>query len=84
MEERTVRQFLARDWQKAADAKREYWAGLFRDNPRAVWESAQALLAHVRRIRPAFPAAEERDADLSAHQALRSQLDRAADAFLRR
>lgn len=84
MEKRRIREFLARDWQKAADAKSEYWARLFRDDPRAVWESAQALLAHVRKIRPAFPASDERDADLSAHQALRAQLDRAADAFLRR
>ena len=80
MDERTIREFVARDWQKATDAKSEYWALLFRDNPRAVWESAQALLAHVRRIRPAFPD-EQRDADLSAHLALRSRLDRAADAF---
>jgi hypothetical protein len=79
-----IREFALRDWQSASRAKAEYWAGLFRDDPDALWESVQALLAHVRRVQPDFPTLEARDADLSGHLSLRSQLDRAANAFSRR
>jgi hypothetical protein len=84
MDRQAIREFVSRDWQSASRAKAEYWAGLYRDDPDALWDSAQALLAHVRRIQPDFPTDQARRADLSSHLSLRSRLDRAADAFARR
>jgi hypothetical protein len=80
----TIREFVLRDWQGASRAKAEYWAQLYRDNPEALWDSVQALLAHVRRVQPDFPTDEARAADLSSHVSLKSRLDRAAHAFSRR
>ena len=81
MDARSVREFLARDWDAVADARRDHWAALFNRDPRALWDAAQGLLAHVRSLRPDFPGDEEREADLQAHAALRSRLDAAAHAF---
>lgn len=79
-----IREFVSRDWQSASRAKADYWARLYRDDPEALWDSVQALLAHVRRVQPDFPTLEARDADLRSHLSLRSRLDRAAHAFSRR
>jgi hypothetical protein len=79
-----MRAFVSRDWQGAAESKAEYWAARFRENPQSTWDAAQALLAHVRRIRPSFPSDELRDADFRDHLTLRSRLDRAAHAFANR
>ncbi|HEY7569536.1 MAG TPA: hypothetical protein VH762_18280 [Gemmatimonadaceae bacterium] len=81
MDARTIREFVSRDWQSASRAKADYWVALYRDNPDALWDSVQALLAHVRRVQPDFPSDEAREADLSSHLALRSRLDCAAHAF---
>jgi hypothetical protein len=81
MDERAIREFVSRDWQEASQAKSEYLACLYREDPRALWSAAQALLTHVRRMRPDFPTAAEREADLRDHWLLRSRLDRAAHAF---
>ena len=84
VDRRALREFATRDWEMMAASKSDYWASRFRENPRVTWDAAQALLAHVRAIRPTFPAKEARDTDLSAHLTLRSRLDRAAHAFPRR
>lgn len=79
-----MRAFVRRDWQTAAESKADYWASRFRENPLSTWDAAQALLTHVRRIRPSFPSDELRDADFRDHLTLRSRLDRAAHAFANR
>ena len=84
VDQQALRDFASRDWSSVASTKTAHWAQMHRENPRAVWDSAQALLAHVRRLRPDFPTDEEREADLRDHLALRSRLDRAAHAFSRR
>ena len=84
MDQQALRDFASRDWSSVARAKTAHWAQMHRENPRAVWDSAQALLTHVRSFRPDFPTDEERQADLRDHLALRSRLDRAAHAFSRR
>jgi hypothetical protein len=84
VDRRAIREFVSRDWPGASQAKSEYLARLHRENPQALWNTAQALLTHVRRLRPDFPTAAEREADPHDHLLLRSQLDRAAHAFSRR
>ena len=84
MEPHALREYFRRDRDSVATAKLEYWGRVFRDSPQIVWESAQALLAHVREIRATYPSDAERDADLRDHLALRARLDRAADALSRR
>jgi hypothetical protein len=81
MDAHAVREFLARDWDAVADARRDHWAALFNRDPRALWGASQGLLAHVRSLRPDFPTNEDREADLGVHIAVRSQLDAAAHAF---
>jgi hypothetical protein len=79
--ERALREFLSRDWPAATNAKAEHWVRVYRENPEAVWDAAQALLAHARAVRPEFPNTEQREADFQAHLTLRLRLDRAAHAF---
>lgn len=85
VERRDIDAFVRRDWERTATAKRQYWVDRFqREGWRPAWDAAQALLAHVRRVRPDYPADAERRRDIEDHQALRATLDRLADAFLRR
>jgi hypothetical protein len=81
MDRRAIREFVSRDWQSASRAKADYWARLYRNDPEALWDSVQALLAHIRHVQPDFPTDEARDEDLRSHLLLRSRLDRAAHAF---
>jgi hypothetical protein len=74
-----------RDWFELESAKRAHWAAVYRQQGwRVVWDAAQGLLAHVRRVQPGFPAEEDRSADFADHLQLRSRFDRAAHGFPRR
>ena len=84
MNPRAIEEFVRRDWQRAGASKAEYWAGRFREDRRATWDAAQALLTHARLVNPPFPAARDRELDLASHFSIRSRLDRAAHAFARR
>lgn len=84
MDEHALREYVTRGWQEAAVAKAAYWAERFAEDRQATWEAAQALLAHARRVQPAFPTDSERDADFRDHVRWRDRLDRAADALARR
>ena len=79
-----VADYASRDWSRTSAAKAEHWAQQFKRDRQATWDASQALLAHVRSIRPDFPADEDRDADLRAHRALCAKFDRVADALTRR
>lgn len=80
-----VRAFVQRDWDALAASKTAYWAERFQsDGWQPAWQAADALLLEMRRARPDYPDEQERTLDFSAHLALRSRLDRAADAFSRR
>ena len=80
-----IEAFVRRDWREAATAKHQYWAERFRQEGwRPVWDAAQALLVHVRRVRPDYPTDADRAHDLDHHLAFRVALDRIADAFARR
>jgi hypothetical protein len=63
--------------------KQEYWVReRAARGPTATFEASQALWVHMRRLRPEWPSAEERRADLAHHVALKSAIDRAAGVFL--
>jgi hypothetical protein len=80
-----LRDYARRDWQRLATLKARRWAETFvpGELPRG-WRVAQALRVAVRRQRPDFPTARERQEDAAAHARLASLLARAADAFGRR
>lgn len=76
---------MSREWSLRESAERSHWAEIYRrEGPRALWDAAQALLAHMRAIRPEFPDDRTRAEDLAHHQALKDRIGRAAHAFTRR
>jgi hypothetical protein len=80
-----VRAFMNRDWDAVAASKIAYWAERFqRDGWRPAWDAGEALRAETRRVRPDYPNERERALNFADYLALRSRLDRAADAFSRR
>jgi len=71
--------FLARDWSTLESMDRRYWAEAFtRSGADPALRASMALRAHMRRIRPDWPSAEERESDLRHHVAFKRLLDRAA------
>lgn len=82
MDRDSVRAFLARDWELLAASKRAHRAARFRSSRgRSGLEVAQMLRECMRRVRPGWPGARERQRDLADHVALKRLLDRAARAF---
>jgi hypothetical protein len=79
-----VQAFMRRAWASAAAAKRAYWRERYATGDwKSAWDAAQALLVHVRAVRPDFPSARDRALDLAHHMSLRERLDQAAHAFAR-
>jgi hypothetical protein len=77
-----LREFAMRERAPVQEAKAQYWAERFRiQGWEANWRTAQELAAYVRRVRPDFPTARDRDEDLAHHVKLKDLLDRAAHAF---
>lgn len=82
MDPNDLREFAMRDRARVQDAKAQYWAERFRDlGWEANWHTAQELATYVRRVRPDFPTARDRDEDLAHHIRLKDLLDRAAHGF---
>lgn len=81
MDPAAIRAFVFRDRGAVASAKADWWAHADRSVAlRASW----ALWDHARRVRPGWPTASERAADLAAHVHLKSLLDQASRALARR
>jgi len=80
MEREAVRAFVDRNRAAVADAKAGWWAG--RDRQAAL-RTSWALWKHARTVRPDWPTAQERGADLDHHVSLKALLDRAARAVSR-
>ena len=77
-----VRAYLERGWALIEDLDREHWAQEFvRRGPDAAVAAAEAFRQHVRSIRPEWPSADERRADLAHHVELKRAIDRAAGVF---
>lgn len=82
VDRRSIEQYVHRDWDAVSESKLAYWAGRFRDGGWApAWTAANGLLLDMRRARPDYPSAADRDVDLAAHVQVRERLDRIADAF---
>lgn len=79
MNAKDLREFATRDRASVQRAKAAYWAERFREKGwKANWFTAQELAAYVRRVRPDFPTAREREEDFASHVRLTDLLDRAA------
>jgi len=84
MDPRHLRAYAGRPWHLVAAQKRAYWASVRREQGAlATFEAAQTLWAHMRQVRPDWPSAADRQADLAHHVALKRALDRAASAVVR-
>jgi hypothetical protein len=82
MDRDAIRAFVARDRERVAALKRDHHAGRHRASRGASGlEAAQALRDHVRKVRPDWPTARDRDEDFAHHVALKRRIDRAAHAF---
>lgn len=78
-----IRAYAQRAWAAAEAGKREHWAREFAARgSAATLEAAHALWIHMRAVRPDWPTARERDADLDHHIALKRAIDRAAGGFV--
>jgi hypothetical protein len=77
---RDLRSFMDRDWAAVREAKDAYWAHFARTRgPLEALRITDALRLQVRLLRPDWPTAEDRAADLSAHGRLSERLRRAGD-----
>jgi len=64
----SIRRFVQRDWAAVEDESASFWAARARTmTPSARMELSAALFHLVRTIRPSWPSAIEREADLAHH-----------------
>jgi hypothetical protein len=78
----SIREFMARDWDAVARAKREHWADVYqRDGYEAVWAAGQSLREHMRAVDPLWPTSAAREADLADHLRQKQLIDRVAHAL---
>ncbi len=76
-----LRAFAQRDREAVARQKRAFWADRCASSPLAALEASGALHEHVRALRPDYPTAADREADLAHHVALKRLLDQASRAI---
>jgi hypothetical protein len=82
VDRRSIEEYAHRDWEAVSASKLAHWASRFReDGWTAAWNASNGLLLDMRRARPDYPSARDRELDLAAHVSLRQRLDRLADAF---
>ena len=82
MEPDDLRDFVERRWDRKEALKRRYWAERHRaEGPDSTLAVSDGLRGHLRDLRPDWPTAEDRAADLRHHLSLIAKLDRAAHAF---
>ena len=83
MDRDDLRAYARRAWHVLGALEQDHWAReVEARGPAATFETAQALWAHMRRVRPDWPTEADRLADLACHVALKKIIDRAAGAFL--
>ena len=77
---RGLRSFLDRDWAAVRDAKDAYWTEVTRvRGPLEALRIADELRREARQLRPGWPTAEDRAADLEAHIRLSERLRSGVD-----
>lgn len=63
-----IRTFAGRDWAAIAESKAGYWAGRKRSMTASdALAIAETLREHARQLKPDWPDADERAADMAAH-----------------
>jgi hypothetical protein len=68
MKREDIRAFAGRDWAAIADAKAAFWAERKRSmTPEEALATAEILRLHALQMKPGWPDAEERAADLALH-----------------
>jgi hypothetical protein len=68
MNREDIRAFARRDWAAIADAKATFWAGRKRSMTASdVLAIAEMLRQHALQVKPGWPNAAERAADLAVH-----------------
>ena len=78
-----LRAYAQRAWHVAEALEQGHWAREVAERGYvATFEASEVLWEHMRRLRPDWPAPEERREDLAHHVALKRAIDRAAGAFL--
>jgi hypothetical protein len=78
---RGLRSFLDRDWAAVREAKDAYWAEVARTRgPLEALRIADELRRQTQQLRPGWPSAEDRAADLEAHIGLSERLQRGGDS----
>ncbi len=81
---RNLRAFVDRDWTAAREAKERYGVELARTRvPLDALRLADDLRRHAQQVRPNWPSAEDRRADLEAHIRLSELLRRGGDPHRR-
>jgi hypothetical protein len=82
MEPGDIREFVGRCWDKKDALKRQYWVERYcSEGPGATLAASSMLREHFKVLRPDWPTAEDRAADLRRHLVLIAKLDRVAHAF---
>jgi hypothetical protein len=75
-----IREFQARDWRLIERSKSEYWTGRKAPiSPSAVLQISTGLYKYARSLKPDWPNAAEREADLASHVRLKAMLRRAGE-----
>ena len=78
-----VRAYAARAWRLPAELEQEHWTReLIERGPLATFDVSQALLEHMRPVRPDWPSEAERREDPAHHVAPKRAIDGAARAFV--
>ncbi len=72
-----IRDYMGREWKLARELKERYWADCKRDlTPDAALSIGDGLREHARLLRPTWPDAAARDADLRVHTRVSESLRR--------
>ena len=72
-----IRSYLDRDWDLLRSSKDRYWANRKQTlAPEEALRIAEGLRLQVRSLRPDWPDAEQREADLAAHARVSERLRR--------
>jgi hypothetical protein len=81
---RGIREFVARDWRSARDAKDAYWSQRIATlGPLEAFRIGEQLRSQARLQNPGWPDADERRQDIAAHVRVAALLARASSASRR-
>ena len=81
MKSAEIRDYLGRDWELVREHKDRYWSERKRSlTPAAALSIGDGLREHARNLRPEWPDAAEREADLQVHARVSGSLQRVRSA----